>query len=335
MSAPSLFEAFLQQHDPRRWSEAIDALAPSVHPVDHAATRIWFYFFPLTLAQAIAAADQPDLLVSRLSIQGRPRLKDQIDRSHHFLFGHRYWPHVRKTIVAAATTEAAPSSLDLASLIREMARSVARQVHADESLLVGIVAVGLMTLQQVGLDALSRASGETQVGGSMARLTPDQIVARRLRDDGQGVFGFLKGIKTDFTVTFDEHDPSARFPIINRQHLTTASANDLRDYKSRDPRCFAGGPIPVECRTASCGTCWVGILGGQEKLSEVEALEGRRIREFGYIETTEVRPVIRLACMAQAAGNVTIVIPPWNGIVGKFLRGQTAAGGRTAEQQPH
>jgi hypothetical protein len=41
------------------------------------------------------------------------------------------------------------------------------------------------------------------------------------------------------------------------------------------------------------------------------------MKEFGYINSTEARPVIRLACMALASGNVTIVIPPWNGFVGK------------------
>ena len=273
-------------------------------------------------------------MIGKLSIQGRPRLQDQIDGSHRFLYGHRFWPDVRKTVLASATSDAAPSSLDLETLIRDLARAVAERVRADESQLIGVTAVGLMTLQQVGLDALSRASGDVRVGGPTARLSPDRIVSRRKRDDRQGVLGFLRGIKTEFTVTFDERDPEGTFPIINRQHLTTAAANDTREYKSRDPRCFAGGPIPVECRSASCGTCWIGVLGGRDKLSDVEPLEARRIREFGYIDTAESRPVIRLACMAQASGNVTIVIPPWNGIVGKFLRGRTAAGGQTAEPQP-
>jgi hypothetical protein len=67
------------------------------------------------------------------------------------------------------------------------------------------------------------------------------------------------------------------------------------------------------------------VLGGADKLSDVDELERRRIREFGYIETDEAKPVIRLSCMAQASGNVTIVIPPWNGYFGKFLRQQAVA----------
>jgi len=61
------------------------------------------------------------------------------------------------------------------------------------------------------------------------------------------------------------------------------------------------------------------VLGGAEKLSDVAALEYRRIKEFGYIDTEESKPIIRLACQAQAYGAVSIVIPPWNGVFGKHL----------------
>ena len=46
--------------------------------------------------------------------------------------------------------------------------------------------------------------------------------------------------------------------------------------------------------------------------------ERAKLAECGYIETTESHPPIRLACMAQAHGRVVIVIPPWNGMVGKL-----------------
>jgi ferredoxin len=151
--------------------------------------------------------------------------------------------------------------------------------------------------------------------------TPEQILNERARDDKQGLLSFLKPYKI-FTVTFDENDPEARFKLISTQHITTAAAQDKREYHSREPRCIVGeGPIPVECRSASCGTCWVGVLGGAEKLSEVLELEGRRMKEFGYIDTEEPKPLIRLACQAQAFGAVSIVIPPWNGVFGKFFSG--------------
>jgi hypothetical protein len=52
----------------------------------------------------------------------------------------------------------------------------------------------------------------------------------------------------------------------------------------------------------------------------VAAREGKKIKEFGYIDTGEPKPLIRLACQAQANGAVSIVIPPWNGQFGKYLK---------------
>jgi uncharacterized 2Fe-2S/4Fe-4S cluster protein (DUF4445 family) len=42
---------------------------------------------------------------------------------------------------------------------------------------------------------------------------------------------------------------------------------------------------------------------------------------FGYNQPDEPKPFLRLACQAKAEGNVTIVIPPWNGVFGKKVRG--------------
>ena len=42
---------------------------------------------------------------------------------------------------------------------------------------------------------------------------------------------------------------------------------------------------------------------------------------FGYKQGDEAKPIMRLACQAQAEGNVSIVIPPWNGVFGKKIYG--------------
>ena len=55
-------------------------------------------------------------------------------------------------------------------------------------------------------------------------------------------------------------------------------------------------------------------------MSDVAVREGKKIKEFGYIDTAEPKPLIRLACQAQAQGAVSVVIPPWNGQFGKHLR---------------
>jgi len=43
--------------------------------------------------------------------------------------------------------------------------------------------------------------------------------------------------------------------------------------------------------------------------------------------------LIRLACQAQASGAVSIVIPPWNGQFGKYLKQSKQTGDETFGQQ--
>lgn len=315
----TLFEAFLNKHDDGAWGEIIHKLLPSIHEVDKSATQVWFYFYPLALLRALEQAEDPQVLITKLALKGKYYLKDQIDSSHEFIYGTRYWPQVKSALTEYAASASGPASLDLATQIRELAQAVAGRIKADESLLVGITAVAFMTLQQVGAARFKASPGTVR---KLSSKTPEQVLKARAKDDGQGILGFLKGDDKTYTITFDENDAAAKFKLINTQHITTAAANDKRDYHSRDPRCVVGeGPIPVECRTAACGTCWVGVLGGADKLSEVGGVEWRKMKEFGYIYTDEAKPIIRLACQAQASGAVSIVIPPWNGNFGRYVQG--------------
>jgi ferredoxin len=144
--------------------------------------------------------------------------------------------------------------------------------------------------------------------------------------------GFLKTVDKKWTVNHDENDDSANYKLNDAQDLAWgAEADRSRDWRAMDPR-RVEGPIPVECRSASCGTCWVGVIGGAEKLSDVAAREGKQIKTFGYIDTAEPKPLIRLACQAKAHGAVSIVIPPWNGVFGKHLREPTKIDGEGLEQ---
>ena len=316
-----MFQSFLKQHNAAAWQRTIETLLPDICEVDRGATQIWFHFFPLELAEAIAETDDLAQLVLTLRLEGSFRLADQVDSSHWFLYGHRQWPQVKAAIIERAESSAAPSSLELATVVREIAADVVRRIPEGKSrpapvgVALGIAAVGLMTLQQVGLAAF-RSGAPAKAGHDAQNRTPEQIVAMRKKNDKQGIVGMLRGIRAQYTVTFDERRRDARFTVINQQHLTTASANDTRDY-SNATRGTVEGPIPAQCRTASCGTCWVGILGGVENLSDADVHEKKRMKEFGYIDTPEPAPVIRLACQALASGNVTIVIPPWNGFIGK------------------
>ncbi len=207
----------------------------------------------------------------------------------------------------------------LPALITAVADQATRTARVDRDQLIGLAAIGLMTLRQAGPETFAAAPGTVHLSAEARRQSLHQILHHRARDDSQGLFGFLRGLKRHWTVTFDEADPAASFSVIHGQEIATAAQSDKRDYHARDARCTPGeGPIPVQCRAASCGTCWVGVLGGAEKLSPVsERDEGRRMRVFGYADTPEAQPLLRLACQAKALGAVSIVIPPWNGVFGK------------------
>ncbi len=318
----TIFENFLRQQDETAWAQALDALLPAIHEVDRNATSIWFAFFPLALARAFEQADDPEKLAQQLLMQGRYSLADQIDSSHTFFYGHRYWPEVKRAVAALAARNVEATQGALAAQIRAVAREVAAQKKVDESLLTSITAVAFMTLRQVGPEAFAAAPGEVHLDGKNARLSPEKILQERAKDDSQGLFGnLLRTTDKRWTVVWNERDPSARFKMIHRQEVASAAATDKRDWSQVDPRCTVDeGPIPVQCRSASCGTCWVGVLGGAEKLTAVSPRERKAMQLFGYIDTDEPKPIIRLSCQAQGEGAVSVVIPSWNGVFGKYLR---------------
>jgi ferredoxin len=309
--------AHLCRYDAAAWRTAIDTLFGEIHPIDRNATRIWFAFFPLELHLALAESDDPAAAARKLGLMGRWRLADQIDTSHRFLFAHRYWPQVKSAITGHTGALG-----ELPALISAIAEAASRTARVDREFNLGMVAVGLMTLRQAGVEAFAAAPGKIVISDRARVLSPHQILNQRARDDSQGPFGFLRGMRKEWTVTFDEGDPDAKFTAIDGQEIASAAQTDKRDYRSVDDRCTPGeGPIPVECRAASCGTCWVGVLGGSEKLSPVvDRDERRRMKVFGYVDTNEERPLIRLACQARAKGAVSIVIPPWNGVIASVRR---------------
>ena len=327
---PNAYEDFLRRQDEAAWARALEEIAPSIHEVDRNATRVWFAFFPLALARAFERAADAEELARKLLMQGSYRLADQIDSSHSFLYGHRHWRAVKDATVGRAESPAGDAAA-LADEIRAVARRAAEGTKVEESLLVGVAAVALMTLTQVGLAKFKASPGEVKVGGRLARLSPEKVLRARARDDSQGLLGFLRTTDKRWTVVWNENDDTARFQMIDSQEIASAAPGDRRDWSQVDPRCTAGeGPIPVQCRSASCGTCWVGVIGGAEKLSPVAERERKVMRLLGYVETDEPQPLIRLSCQAQGRGAVSVVVPPWNGVFGKYLRERreqgTAAG---------
>ena len=314
------FETYLKQHDEEAWAAALTTLLRSIHEVDRNAAQIWFSFYPLSLFQALEQAEDPEQLAQQLLMQGNYNLKDQIDSSHTFLYGHRYWPEVKTAVQNYARQFKDGGSLS--DEILSVAQDAAKQAKLDQSLIIGITAVAFMTIRQAGLAAFTAAPGKTLIDKKHARKSPAEVLRERAVDDSQGFFAFLKTVDKKWTVIYDENDDRAKYRLNHLQDLAWGAAGDRsRNWREIDPR-RVEGPIPVECRSASCGTCWVGVLGGAEKLTDVAAREGKKIKEFGYVDTAEAKPLIRLACQAQAQGAVSIVIPPWNGVFGKYLKRQ-------------
>jgi ferredoxin len=320
MNTETPFESFLNRHDEEAWAATLVTVLRSIHEVDRNATQIWFAFYPLPLQRALEQADDREKLVQQLLLQGDYDLKHQVDASHRFLYGHRFWPQVKKAVEEHADSFNQTARVSLADQILAVARGVAQQLKKDESLLVGMTAVAFMTVQQAGFAAFKAAPGVIGIDSKHAKKSPEQILRARAKDDSQGLLGFLRTINKQWTVTFDENDGAAQYKLHEAQDVASGAADDRsRDWRAIDFR-RGEGPIPVECRAGSCGTCWVGVLGGAAKLADVGAREGKKIKEFGYIDTAEPKPLIRLACQAQAYGAVSVVIPPWNGQFGKYLR---------------
>jgi len=174
------FENFLNQHDEEAWSAALTTLLRSIHEVDQNATQIWFAFYPLSLFQALQQAEDPEKLRQQLLMQGTYDLKDQIDSSHTFLYGHRYWPDVKQAVEKHAR-EFQGSEQGLADQILAVAQQVARQVKVDRSLVAGIAAVAFMTVQQAGLEAFESAAGKMLIDPRRARRSPEQVLRERAK----------------------------------------------------------------------------------------------------------------------------------------------------------
>jgi len=314
------YESFLNKFNEPDWLETLEKLLPAIHAVDRNAVQIWFRFYPLALFRYLQNADDKAVAVQKFVMQGKYELKDQIDSSHEFLYGHRFWTTIKNEIVRRAESFD-DGNADLTEEIKRIAKAAADQSKTTESLTIGIVAVGLMTLTQTGFDAFKNAPGAAKQPTGLMKKSPDQIVGNRAKDDSQGLLGFLKTINKEWTVRYDETAAGGKFKLMNDEEIASGAARDQsQNWLEKDARC-GEGVIPVECRSAACGTCWIGILEGAEKLSDVGVRERKQMKIFGYNQPDDAKPILRLACQAKANGAVSIVIPPWNGVFGKKIYG--------------
>src|SRR6476646_2332539 len=173
------FETFLQQHEEEAWSATLATLLRSIHEVDRNATQIWFSFYPLALCRALQQTEDRDKLVQQLLLQGDYDLKDQIDRSHKFLYGHRFWPQVKGAVQQHADSFNQTSRDSLADQILAVAHRAAGKT--DDTLLVGITAVAFMTVQQAGLAAFKSSPGILHIDSKHLKKSPEQILRGRAK----------------------------------------------------------------------------------------------------------------------------------------------------------
>ena len=317
------FETFLNKFNEKQWLAVLTSVLPEIHQVDHNAAQIWFRFYPLELFRYLQTAEDRAKAIQQFVMQGDYELKSQIDSSHRFLYGHRFWKETKAAIVKHAESFAGENA-DLANEVRAIAKNAANAAKTTENLTVGITMVGLMTLVQVGFDAFKQSAGTISVDAKTKNQSPNKVVEARAKDDSQGILGFLKTINQQWTVNYIDDTDNGKFRLMNDEEIASGAARDQsKNWVERDFR-RGEGVIPVECRSAACGTCWVGVLGGAEKLSDVAPRERKQMKIFGYNQGEEAKPFMRLACQAKANGAVSVVIPPWNGVFGKKIYGGVA-----------
>ncbi len=199
------FETVLKGKTTEEWSNAIEAALPRIHEVDRNATQIWFAFHPLALHNHLAKADNLEKELLGLAVQGDYSLDATIGSSHDFLYGHRFWADVKHAIEARAESFS-DDALDLLEEALKIAKSVAAGAKANESLVLGITFVGLMTLAQTGFEKFSASKGNVGAPSGLLAKSPETILEMRAKEDSQGIFGFLKTINKKFIVKWDETD---------------------------------------------------------------------------------------------------------------------------------
>lgn len=278
-----------------------------MHAEDRNALLIWFSTHPLILTELLEQEDTTGRIATFFQLKGQYRLTDVANTSHAYLSSYPHWARVRK-----ALGELKENSFH--SLL-EAVEAVGKASGVAMEWALSLAAIGWMLLRQAGDEFLSQEI--PPVTGA--------VVPRASRY-APGLLERLKGAKACERVIHNERQADAWFPIRDGEEITSAAEQDKRPYHLVDERCYEGmGVIPVDCRAGSCGTCWIGVLGGNDHLEAITPFETQRLRYFGYEEfphegADAERPLIRLACQVRAHGSVSIVIPEWNGVFGESRR---------------
>ncbi len=261
------FVDHLSRYAPGDWASAVETLAPEIHPIDLSATRVWFAFFP------------------------RGPRPEAIESSHRFLYGHRYWPQVKRAILTAAKD--ASWSAILPELLERLADHATRTTQVDRDQLLGITAASLLTLRYVGLDAFAESAGTVQLP-NRAHVRSIRQVRRARERQRWHLFGSMFG-KLRFRMTYNEASPDGSFDVIEGGTIASGMPSGMR-----------------QCGSTCSGACVIGVLAGAQYLSPIDVDEAARLESSGYAQSmsAEGHPIMRLACYARPGGEVSFVMRP-------------------------
>lgn len=302
---------WLGRLDQAVWDQTVEELLPKVHEVDRLPLRIWFAWWPIKLTRGLSSATDIDDLERDWELRGDFSLEHQLSKTLGIFYATSCWPEVVRSVLNWAEGGQEDLETDLLNLILATGQEVALESTIDVAFILPLQAAAFMALCQIGSEPLS----SSEVIKSSKPSKPAQILKKRQRETGSGIFSFLRDADQQYTVCFDEGSGD-KFTAYHEQDLSMAAAMDTRDHTAGDARCTEG-PIPFQCRSGSCGSCWIGVVGGKERLAPISEYEKKRLQYFGYLsgEDSGTHPPIRLACQAACRGSVTILVPPWNGVL--------------------
>ena len=304
---------WLAKLDQSVWDQTVKELLPKAHEIDRLPLRIWFAWWPIKLTRGLSSATDVSDLERHWELRGDFSLEQQLSKTLGIFYAASCWSEVVRSTLNWVEGEGGQEDLetDLLDLILVTGQEVSLESDIDVAFILPLQAVAFMVLCQMGAGSL----GKSEVSISSKSVNPNQILKKRQREKGFGILSFLRDADQQHTVCFDEGSGD-KFTAYHEQDLSMAAAMDTRDHTAADPRCTEG-PIPFQCRSGSCGSCWIGVVGGKERLAPISEYEKRRLQYFGYLskEDLDTHPPVRLACQSACRGNVTILVPPWNGVL--------------------
>ena len=111
------------------WLDAVQDLLGCIHEVDRNAVRIWFRFYPLSLRRYLDSSENVEETVHAINMAGSFDLNEQIDTSHHFLYGHRFWKATKCAIQKEVDEYAGETRLS--EIVKEVGIRIAEKCKVE------------------------------------------------------------------------------------------------------------------------------------------------------------------------------------------------------------